>query len=192
MGLFNIFRKKEPKPYRPLHPFTVSDEYTVAITAKEDLVIAPSPDKYITIDGFVTKAETNAKSKIITFEGVDGPILLPSGDFDVEINSPGRVSGQLSHEGTINAKTTDIILQGRIYAVSKANPTLAHHMTKVINNYIPYALLPESLQTRGNQYEIDPEEINGHWEKIQELMLELKEIEINANIVKLFYVQEKK
>lgn len=187
--MFNFFKKKQPQPYRPAHPFTVSEDYTVAISAKDDLVIAKSPDNYITIDGFVTRAETNARSKIITFEGVDGPILLPGIEFDIEINAPGKVKGQLSHEGTINAKFVDLTLQGRIYATSKANPTLAHHMTKIMHYYLPFNLLPEKLRTRANEYEIDPEEINGNWEKIQELMLELKEIEINAQTVKLFYIQ---
>ncbi len=191
MGLWNTLFGT-PKPYAP--SMLTFDEKILVLHAEKPLQIELAPIYGLRIDGTITKerpAMTDKREECYFIEGIDGMANVPHPrEIRIDAKAP-RISGNIWHPGTLEARTLDITIRRQITIKTDGKAEVyAPQFTKVMNNYVLTELLPERLRAEYDQIELTAEQINGHWEALEEATKNLPVLTIKTTSARIQYVSQ--
>jgi hypothetical protein len=192
MGLWNTLFGT-PKP--PYVPGTLGfNESILVLHSENPLQIELAPIYGIIIDGTITnerQAMADNGEDCYFVEGIDGMANVPHPrEIRIDAKAP-RISGNIWHSGTLEARTLDITVRRQMtIKTNRKAEVYAPHFTKVMNKYVLTELLPERLRAEYDQIELTPEQINGHWEAIEEATKNLPILTIKATSARIQYMSQ--
>jgi hypothetical protein len=188
MGIWKSLFGTE-KAYKP--DLILFDEKVLVLHSEKPLQIELAPIYGLRIDGTITKerpAMTASGEDCYFVEGIDGIANTPHLR-NIRIDAKAsRISGNIWHPGTLEAKMVDVTIK-RPMTIKTEAEIYAPDFTKAIY-YMPTSTLPKKLRAQHDQIELTPEQINGHWEALEETTRNLPQLIIKATSARILYMPQ--